>query len=126
MKYTDIKTLEDAYASRGLKREEEVPFANPSNDRQIATNSAFDIMVLVEAINEGEKPDFDSGEYWHEIWWRMRSKAAGGPGFSYHDCGYGSSFSRVGARLLFIDSARAMYAGKNFPEVFEPFMTFPK
>ena len=121
-----ITTLADAYASLGLNKDEETPFANPKNSRQEAANAVMDAMVLTEALNDGWIPDYDNNEPKYEIWWFMRSKAAGGPGFSCYGYSFGASDSFVGARLVFRDWRVGKYAATQFPEVYEPFMTFKK
>lgn len=121
-----IKTLEDAYAALGLTQSEEIPFASPKNDRQEAANSFVNATVLVEALNEKKRPDYDENTRKYEVWWNMRSEAAGGPGFSYADYNCARSHSFVGARLVFHDWETARYAATQFPEVFKPFMTFPE
>jgi hypothetical protein len=122
-----IKTLKDAFEALGLNQQEETPFANPKNDRQKAANAFLFATVLVEALNEGRKPDYDNrNEVKYEIWWDMRSEAAGGPGFAYYHCGLVSSRSDAGARLVFFDRKVAIYAATHFLDVFKAFMTFHK
>lgn len=127
MKITErIKKLEDAYEYLGLKMEDEIPFANPNTGRQIAANGFIHATILVEALNEKIRPDYnDSNRVKYEILWYMKSKAAGGPGFSYNVRGYYSSASCVGARLVFLDYDVMRYAAETFAHIFEMFMTFP-
>lgn len=127
MSITDkIKTIEDAYAAQGLVMQDEIPFAEPKNGRQLAANSFMNAMVLTEALNEGWVPDYDTNEDKYEIWWYMRSEAAGGPGFSFLVYYCDLSGSRVGARLVFRTRQLARYAGETFPEVYKDFITIPK
>ncbi|MDQ6477829.1 hypothetical protein [Dyadobacter sp. LHD-138] len=128
--YESIQSLEDAYKATKFDPTIDL-FQNPSTDRQIAANSFTNATVLTEAINQNDDgskwiPDFDTYEDKYEIWWRMRSEAAGGPGFSYHDFSCGYSRSCVGARLVFRSRARAKYAATTFPHIFKPFMTMEK
>jgi len=120
-----IQTITDAYTARGLKREETI-IVEPKNEFQEIANSFIDALVLTAALNEGREPNYaDPKEERVSIWWYLRSVAAGGPGFSYHDCVYATSYSFVSARLVFFDWKVAKHAATKFSEVYKPFMTFP-
>jgi len=112
--------------------EEEIPFAQPKNARQIAINSWALSVIVIEAINADEDgtrwlPDFDN---WDELkytaWWDMRSEAAGGSGFSYDDSGLVIDLSLVGARLVFRDRPRAEQFAKHFTDLAKGWMVIEK
>lgn len=126
-----IKTIEDAYAEKGLVRADEIPFANPKNGKQEAVNAVMDAFQLVEAYNEGWEPDWDnSNEPKYELWWDMRSNklktSAVGSGFSLLAVDYGRSLTIVGSRLVFKKRELGRDAAERFIEVFKAFMVIPK
>lgn len=118
----NINSFEKACEFLGYVAQDEVPYAEPKNDRQLAVNAFAKTVIVIAAINANEDgtlwvPDFDTYEEKYEIWWNMRSKAAGGPGFSYYDYTYVYSFSYVGARLVFRSRARGRYFADTFADL---------
>lgn len=125
--YLDIKTLEDACADRGVSSADVTPYPEPVNDFQKAVNTFAHSVIVIEAINGGEVPDYDNPDQDKiEIWWDMRGQSAGGPGFSFLVVRYAYSFSNVGARLVFLDRDRARYFASQFKHLFEGFMVKKK
>ncbi|MEO6282165.1 MAG: hypothetical protein ABIN80_22940 [Dyadobacter sp.] len=122
-KITEVK---DACEFLGTSLEEITPYPNPKNDRQKAVNSFEHAIVVIEALNQGRVPDYDTNERKWELWWNMRSPAAGGPGFSLFYVRCRCSVSGVGARLVFIEKQDAEYFAEHFKHLFEGFMVVKK
>jgi len=128
----NITSVLEACVFLGYNVEEEIPFAQPKNSRQVAINSWALSVIVIEAINADEDgkrwvPDFDN---WEErkytAWWDMRSEAAGGSGFSYCAYGRGLGSSDVGARLVFRDRPRAEQFAKHFTDLAKGWMVIEK
>jgi hypothetical protein len=118
-----IKTLEDAYADRGVTMEEKRPYAEPKDDFQEALNAVADAFVFVEALNEGKDPYEKKGAY--KCWPVFNMYDANDPsgfGFSHVVLVWSHSASSVGARLSFNDDDIAEYAGRTFTSTYQKFM----
>jgi hypothetical protein len=121
-----IKSLSDAYVACGLEREANV-FTEPKSNLQVAANSFIDAIVLTSALNEGIKPHFLGGQKHWKIEWFLYPTYPGGPEFNFKTCDFiGARDIDVSAYLLFLHPHVAKYAATTFPEVYMPFMTFPK
>lgn len=126
MKITDqVKTMADVYRLKGVTEEQVIPFKNPVEEYQKGANAAVKLFLLAEVLNEGWKPDWDDDDEWkyYPYFW-MESEAGGGSGFSYDDCDCVGSASTVGSRLVFRTEDLAIYAGRQFEEVYREFMVF--
>lgn len=78
--------------------------------------------MITRAYNEGVEPDWnDSSQTKYYPWFWMNSAR----GFSYHAYGYGLSYSRVAARLAFLDLDNLKDAVKKFLPIFETYFTEP-
>lgn len=120
MKITDrIKTFKDACDALGL---------DPDNCIQDATGTdggalqAYAMMfIIARALNEGWQPNWDnSSEYKYYPWFDMRS-GVGFSGSGYDDSAAGTD---VGSRLCFKSSELAIYAGKQFADIYKAMFTF--
>jgi hypothetical protein len=80
------------------------------------------VKLMVEAFNEGWKPDWtNSSEGKYYPWFKMGSSS--GVGFSFHGYDCWHTISRVGSRLCFKSSELAEYAGKTFESIYKDFLT---
>lgn len=104
-KITDrIKTFEDACQEIGADEDTEHPM-----DR---------LAIIVKALNEGWTPDWNSsneGKYFPYFKWN-------GTGFSCHYFNYWTSFTYVPSRLCFKNSELAIYAAKQFEELYNEYL----
>jgi len=118
-----IKTFEDACAALGLNSAEEIPFANPKNGNQKAVNAAAKLFIIANSLNDDWVPNWDD---WNQLkyypWFDMRSKAAGGSGFSYYDYFCADDRSTAGSRLVYKDRETAEYAGTQFLDIYRDLM----
>ena len=98
-----IKTVEDAFKHLG---------------REIPTTDHEIVCGVIEALNDGWKPNWDdSDEYKYYIWWNMQSSA-----FSVDTVDYRYSVSGVGSRLCFRSSELAEYCANQFKDLWRKYM----
>ena len=112
-----IKTFEDALQTVGDTLEN----FNKRTALDSADEKAYkQVKVIVAALNEGWKPNWDdSNEYKYYPWFKLSSS---GVGFSSYGFIFGSSYSVVGSRLVFKSRELAEYAGKQFLAEYRGFM----
>lgn len=80
------------------------------------------LMVIAEALNEGWKPNWDdSSEY---KYWPYFETNPAGVGFSYTYCDDWYTFTYVGSRLCYKSDELAEYAGKQFIDIYNDFLTY--
>lgn len=119
MKITDrVKTFQDACIVLGL-----TPSSDFFTNDWLRPHEAAQrkIETIIEALNEGWKPDWnDSSQYKYRPWFNMSSS---GSGFSYDVCGFDYSYSFVGSRLHLKSRELAEYAGKQFVEIYKEMFT---
>lgn len=151
-----IKTFEDAVSELGEDnpavkawRSMKYGYAISENDPETADIMAYVAMrVIVEALNEGWKPQFTKGE-WRYAWYDLVSPeqiegmdeeeksrvvgrasnnayASGGLVYSNAHNVSTSSFTFYGSRLAFKNEELAEYAAKQFGEIFADFCFIPK
>lgn len=114
-KITDrIKTFEDACKHLGLSNE---IFSPGDTKDEIAYKK---LKVIAKALNEGWQPDWtDGSQYKYYPWFDFSS----GSGLAYRDFGINDSGSTVGSRLCYKSRVLAIYAGKQFTDIYADFMT---
>lgn len=125
MKYTDLKTFEDACKVEKLDPKKVIPDfkAFPSKDRKAMIAHAK-LVIIARAINRvannGKqwKPDWKNGQ-WDKYypWFYL----GGSSGFRCGDYAYWYSHSNVGSRLCFISRDVAEYAGKKFIKLYKDY-----
>lgn len=152
-----IKTLDDAVSELGednpavkAYRSIKYGYAISETDPETADIMAYAALrVIVEALNEGWKPQFTKGEWRWYAWYDLVSpeqiedmseeekcrvvgrasynaNASGGLVFSYADGVSTVSNTHVGSRLAFKNEELAEYAAKQFGEIFADFCFIPK
>lgn len=152
-----IKTLDDAVSELGednpavkAYRSIKYGYAISETDPETADIMAYAALrVIVEALNEGWKPQFTKGEWRWYAWYDLVSpeqiedmseeekcrvvgrasnyaSAVGGLvcSFAYHVSTYSSTYH--GSRLAFKNEELAEYAAKQFGEIFADFCFIPK
>jgi hypothetical protein len=87
----------------------------------------FKLMVIVEALNEGWKPNWnDWNEYKYYPWFFVGGPAhigaAAGFGTVYSIIEASSTYTYLGSRLCFKTRALAEYAGRTFTALYEQFL----
>jgi len=77
------------------------------------------LKLLVKSLNEGWEPDWnDKNQPKYYPWFEM----GGSSGFRFRDYVHWNSGSLVGSRLCFKSKELAIYAGKQFTDVYARFM----
>lgn len=113
-----VQTIEDAYKEAGVTESDIVPYKDPVDADQRAVNAFAKAQFITRVLNDGREPE---NGWWWEIWWWMKDPA-GGPGFSFRGVHCDRSYSRVGARLRFVDRATAEHAADKFFDIYKEFM----
>lgn len=152
-----IKTLDDAVSELGednpavkAYRSIKYGYAISETDPETADIMAYAALrVIVEALNEGWKPQFTKGEWRWYAWYDLVSpeqiedmseeekcrvvgradhNAGAYGGLVYSSAGHvsASSFTGGGSRLAFKNEELAEYAAKQFGEIFADFCFIPK
>jgi hypothetical protein len=114
-----VKTFEDACQVAGEDpKSYESPEGASDEDRHL--NSYRKLLLVIRVLNEGWTPDFANSNQWkYWPWFVYRA----GSGFSFTDYVDGHSHSSVGARLCFHSSELAIYAAKQFQELYNEYLT---
>lgn len=113
-----VKTFENACEVLGI----EIPvFTYDATDMDAKSTIAYrKLCIIARALNEGWKPDWtNSSEYKYIPWFK-----SSGPGFAFNDCGGWDALTTVGSRLCFKSRELAEYAGKQFIEIYNDYITF--
>lgn len=152
-----IKTLDDAVSELGednpavkAYRSIKYGYAISETDPETADIMAYAALrVIVEALNEGWKPQFTKGEWRWYAWYDLVSpeqiedmseeekcrvvgrasnnaNAHGGLVYSYANNVSTHSYASYGSRLAFKNEELAEYAAKQFGEIFADFCFIPK
>lgn len=152
-----IKTLDDAVSELGednpavkAYRSIKYGYAISETDPETADIMAYAALrVIVEALNEGWKPQFTKGEWRWYAWYDLVSpeqiedmseeekcrvvgraynyaSANGGLVFSHASNVSTFSYTSYGSRLAFKNEELAEYAAKQFGEIFADFCFIPK
>lgn len=111
-----VKTFEDACEIEGIDPESVIDI-NDSID-EIAYKK---LKIIIRALNQGFVFDWtDSNQYKYYPYFRANSS---GFGFAYNDCDRWDTVTLVGSRLAFKSRELAEYAGKQFIDLYNDFMT---
>lgn len=118
--YTEIKTFEDACKAINVEPTIIPDFSLfPESDQQAMIAHAK-LVIIAKAINGDWVPDWtNSSEYKYYPWFKMGSPSGGG--FSYNDCGGWGAGSGAGSRLCFESREKAIYAGKQFEDLYKAY-----
>ena len=126
---TEIKTVEQAFAFLG-KDINVLPDVSmiDEKDRQ-AILSHYKLTVVAEALNK----EANGGKTWQPNWddddqpkyypWFEISKEANGSGFGFSRTHYFFDYTAatVGSRLCFLSRDLALYAGKQFEQLYKDY-----
>lgn len=110
-----IKTFEDAMNATGRK---EMPdFSSFPEDMRKHFEALFKMVVIVEALNEGWKPDWDNySEEKYYPWFEMSPSS-----FAFYGSYYVSEFADAGSgsRLKLKSRELAEYCGEQFNDIWK-------
>ena len=110
-----IKTFEDAMNATGRK---EMPdFSSFPEDMRKHFEALFKMVVIVEALNEGWKPDWDNySEAKYYPWFEMFPSSFA---FCDSDCDYVLALAGSGSRLALKSEQLANYCGEQFNDIWK-------
>lgn len=109
-----IKSFEEACDKLGLDA------ATINSSYPIDVLPFKQLTVIVEALNEGWKPNWaDKNERKYEVWFWNET----GGEFSFDRVVFIYSDSSVGSRLCFRDRETAEYAGRTFEALYDEFFS---
>jgi hypothetical protein len=122
MNYKKIKTFEDACKAVNVDPTKlpDVSMLTPGMQKFIMAN--YKLSIIAEALNEGKKADwFNWDEYKYFPWFEINADESNrsGVGFSDSDYVLWRTFTGVGSRLSFRSRELALYAGKQFEELYK-------
>jgi hypothetical protein len=124
MDYTTIKTFEDACAALQLSPTALPDFSMMPEKHQKALLAHAKLIIVAEALNAGWQPNWnDTDEYKYVPWFEIDASEdkPSGFGFSGSYCDFWYSGARVGSRLCFRTRDLALYAGKQFEELYKDY-----
>lgn len=116
MKIQDkIKTFEDAMKATG--RTQMPDFSTFPEEMRKHFEALFKMVVIVEALNEGWKPDWNNPDEWKYYPWFYMSPSS----FAFGDsaCGYGVAGAGSGSRLALESRELADYCGEQFADIWK-------
>ena len=110
-----IKTFEDAMEATGRK---EMPdFSSFPEDMRKHFEALFKMVVIVEALNEGWKPDWDNyNEAKYYPWFEMSPSSFA---FRVSGCGLVVASAGCGSRLKLKSRELAKYCGEQFKDIWK-------
>lgn len=113
-----INNFEDACQELGIDPLKERPYESPKSPHQEALNAIAEIFIIIEAANEGQKPDWTNpDQYKYEPIFKMNDTE-----LSFVDVDDWRRFSGVGSRLCFLNSNHAEHFARKFIKTYEKFM----
>ena len=123
--YTEIKTFEDACKAINVEPTIIPDFSLFPESDQEAMIAHAKLIIIAQAINGDWVPDWTNGE-WDKYypWFKMGSPSGGG--FSYLVFVSWYTTSHVGSRLCYKSRDLAIYAGQQFTDIYEDFLTLNK
>jgi hypothetical protein len=120
-----IKTFEEAIKKLGLPDGILPNVSQFPIDQQKALTAHAKLLVIVQALNDGWKPDWNSDdELKYYPWWDMEKTESNPSGFGLNYVYCESSISIVGSRLCFRTRALAEHAAKYFYDLYKESLTF--
>lgn len=119
--FKSIKTFKDACEVLGINEDEF--FASCSSNVTDDEVAYKQLKIVAKALNGDWTPNWaDSNEYKYFPWFDMR------PGFAFSDSDYdiADAGTYLGSRLCYKSSEIAKYAGDQFTEIYQQFLTLNK
>ncbi len=128
-KITDVvKTFEDACAALGLEPGMILPFMHGDAlaDDIVSIQAFAKLTVIARALNEGWQPDWNnSTQAKYYPYFKYNGGGSGSSGFGLSDYGYvcDGTYTGLGSRLVFKSAELATYAGTQFTDIYNDFLT---
>jgi hypothetical protein len=121
-----IKTFEDACKALSIDASKLPDVSILPQQHQDAITAHYKLVIIAEALNEGWKPNWnDRSEYKYYPWFEVKASKnkPSGSGLSFHGCGGWRSCASIGSRLCFKNRELAEYAGTQFIDLYNDFLT---
>lgn len=116
-----VKTYEDACDVLGIQQHNFLCSEDDPHGDNASVVAFQKLTTIVRALNEGWQPDWsNSGQYKYYPWFKANVSGSG-LSFDGYDVWY--SNTDVGSRLAFKNSELAAYAGKQFNDLYNQFLT---
>lgn len=123
VKVTDrIKTFNDVLDELGLQTPDVLDLINykTTDPDMISAKAYMQLVLIVRALNEGWTPDWtNSSQYKYIPWFKHKA----GFGLSCYVCADWNSVTGVGSRLCFKSAELAEYAGTQFADIYNNYLT---
>lgn len=123
-----IKTFADACNAVGCNPETVVPdMSSYPEHLRVPLVAAAKLFIINQALNsvngESWKPDWnDNDEYKYYPWFDMEKTEDNPSGFGLYVADCVHSYSSVGSRLVYRTRKLALYAGKQFEDIYRDMM----
>jgi len=120
-----IKTFADACKKLGLDPNKLPDVSLLPEKHQKSIIAFFKLIIIVEAINNGWTPNWNNSnqyKYYAWFWVEASEQQPAGSGFSRSDYVSSYTHSYVGSRLCFETSEQAMYAAKQFGDLYQDYL----
>jgi hypothetical protein len=118
-----VKRWEDACAIKDIHPVLSLPFPVANNDMHEAINATFKMFIICEVLCQDWKPDFSNANQYKFTPYFKWDSSGFGFSSSYYD-GWNTD-TAVGSRLVYPSSDLAMYAGTQFIDIYNKFLTKP-
>lgn len=113
-----VKTFEDACRELGISKIE-LGITGMDEDQE-SIEAYAKLIIIARALNEGWQPDWsDQSQYKYVPWFEHKS----GFGLSYDGCDRWYSHTTVGSRLCYKSRQLAEYAGKQFADIYNQYLS---
>lgn len=120
----NIMTFEDA--CKALNIAPNVPEVSGLPEKhQKAIIAHYKLVIIAQALNNGWEPNWSNwDEYKYFPWLEVKADESNpsGSGFSYTDYDYSYSDTIVGSRLCFQTRELALYAAKQFEDLYKDYL----
>jgi hypothetical protein len=120
-----VVSFEDACKVLGLDATNFLPdFSGYPEKHRNAMIAHAKLVLIAEALNDGWQPNWNDGdEYKYYPWFEIDAseEKPSGFGFSYSDYGSWDTYSGVGSRLCYRTRELALYAGKQFQDLYKDY-----
>ena len=120
--FRSITTVEKAFEKCGYDYKAMPDLSGLPEQIRTALMSAYLLMVVFEAINDGWQPDFTDSNQVRYFPWPDVSRSGLGFSDSYYGYAYGHAYARVGSRLCTDSSAKALFILDQFQDLWKAWL----
>src|SRR6185369_16767828 len=113
-----VKTWDDVLEILGKDEDAITPYKKPKDKRERSINAFAKIQAISEVLNEGWVPDFNNtSQYKYYPYFQKKSSG-------WVLCSYGDyrGYSFLGSGCFYRTSDLALYAGKEFEDIYKDYL----